>query len=119
MKKICSHKQVRALVISVGVVSQIVKQLAHLNSECFELALQILDGLSGIPQGRSALKDCPQTISNMVRLLMEVSENGIQCSLLIFWAICKLELDECALVAVEAGLAAKLLLVIQSGCSSH
>ena len=48
---------------------------------------------------------------------MKVSENGTQYSLLIFWAICKLELDECALVAVEAGLAAKLLLVIQSGCS--
>ncbi|ONK76029.1 uncharacterized protein A4U43_C03F23090 [Asparagus officinalis] len=117
LKKICSHEQVRTLIVSVGAVSQIVEQLVHLNSECLELALRILDDISGIPEGRIALKDCPQTIPNMVRLLMRVSENCTQFSLSILWAVCKLAPDECAPVAVEAGLAPKLLLVIQSGCS--
>lgn len=118
LSRICSHKQVGALVVSVGAVGQIVEQLGHLNPpESLELALQILDKLSGIPEGRSALKDCPQTIPNMVRLLMRVSENCTQYSLSILWAVCELAPDECASVAVEAGLAAKLLLVIQSGCS--
>ncbi|XP_072974544.1 U-box domain-containing protein 30-like [Typha angustifolia] len=117
LKTICSHKQVQSLVVSVGAVPQLVEQLPNLSPDCLELALRILDELSSIPEGRLALKDCPETIPNAVRLLMRVSEACTQYALSILWAVCKLAPEECASMAVEAGLAAKLLLVIQSGCS--
>ncbi|CAK9177619.1 unnamed protein product [Ilex paraguariensis] len=48
---------------------------------------------------------------------MKVSENCNQFALSILWAVCKLAPEECAALAVDAGLAAKLLMVIQSGCN--
>ncbi|KAI9106745.1 hypothetical protein K1719_022273 [Acacia pycnantha] len=56
-------------------------------------------------------------------LLMEVNESEMEIlsslSLLVglLWAIYKLAPEKCASQAVEAGLAPKLLLVIQSGCN--
>ncbi|OVA08620.1 U box domain [Macleaya cordata] len=117
LKTICSHKQVRNLVVNIGAVPQLVELLPDLNPDCLESALFILDVLSTLPEGRSAMKDCPHTIPNVVRLLMRVSENCTQYALSILWAVCKLAPEECASLAVEAGLAAKLLLVIQSGCN--
>ncbi|KAF8410251.1 hypothetical protein HHK36_002776 [Tetracentron sinense] len=117
LKTICSHKQVRNLVVSIGAVPQLVELLPCLNRDCLELAIFILEVLSTLPEGKSALKDCPNTIPYVVRLLMRVSESCTQYALSILWAVCKLAPEECASLAVEAGLAAKLLLVIQSGCN--
>ncbi|RWW19452.1 hypothetical protein BHE74_00035386 [Ensete ventricosum] len=117
LKAICFHEQVRSLIVSIGAVPQLVELLPNLTPECVELALHILDDLSTIAGGCSALKDCAQTIPNAVRLLMRVSEACTRYALSILWAVCKLAPDECAPLAVEAGLAAKLLLVIQSSYS--
>lgn len=115
LKTICSYSQVRNLVVSIGAVPQIVELLPEMNLDCLEPALKILDHLSTVPEGQLALKESSQTIPNMVRLLMRVSESCTQSALSILWAVCKLDPGECAKIAVEAGLAAKLLLVIQSG----
>lgn len=118
LKSICYHKQqVRGLMVSVGAVPQLVELLPHLNPDCLESALQILHELSSLPEGLVALKDCPQTIPHTVKLLMRISESCTQYALSILWSVCKFAPDECASLAVEAGLAAKLLLVIQSSCS--
>ncbi|KAJ4714694.1 RING-type E3 ubiquitin transferase [Melia azedarach] len=117
LRSICSHKQLRSLVVSIGAVPQLVELLPSLDPDCLELALCILDTLSSIPEGKVALKDCTNTISNMVRLLMRVSENCTQYALSILWSVCKLSPEECSSAAVDAGLAAKLFLVIQSGCN--
>uniref|UniRef100_A0A5B7AJI9 U-box domain-containing protein n=2 Tax=Davidia involucrata TaxID=16924 RepID=A0A5B7AJI9_DAVIN len=117
LKMICSHEPVRNSVVSIGAVRQLVELLPNLNAECLELALYILEILSNLPEGILALKDCPNTIPNMVKLLMKVSESCTQFALSILWAVCKLAPEECASLAVDAGLAAKLLLVIQSGCN--
>nr|GMC66279.1 U-box domain-containing protein 30-like [Ipomoea batatas] len=117
LKLICSHKQVRSLVVSIGAIPQLMELLPGMNPECLELALFILDTLSSVPEGRLALKDCSNTIRTMVKLLMKVSESCTQYALSILWSVCKLSPEECSSVAVDAGLAAKLLLVIQSGCS--
>ncbi|XP_057999041.1 uncharacterized protein LOC131177891 [Hevea brasiliensis] len=58
------------------------------------------------------------TIPNVVTLLMKVSESCTQLALSILWAVCKLAPEECAALAVEAGLATKLLLLMQSSCTS-
>uniref|UniRef100_A0A1D1Z335 U-box domain-containing protein n=1 Tax=Anthurium amnicola TaxID=1678845 RepID=A0A1D1Z335_9ARAE len=116
LRTICSHRQLGSSAVTVGAVPQLVELLPGLNPDCLEAALQILDSLSAIPEGTQALKDCPQTIPNMVRLLMRVSEGCTQFALSILWMVCKHSPEECAPQAVEAGLAAKLLLVIQSGC---
>lgn len=117
LRTICLHKEVRGLIVRIGAVPQLVDLLPSLDPECLELALFILDALSTLPEGRSALKDCSNTIPNTVRLLMRISENCTQYALSILWSVCKLAPEECSSAAVDAGLAAKLLLVIQSGCS--
>ncbi|KAK1422068.1 hypothetical protein QVD17_24935 [Tagetes erecta] len=116
IKSICSHKQVRSLIVRTGVIPQLVEMLPSLKHDCLELALCILDDLSTVTEGQRALSDSACTIPNMVRVLMKVSENCTQHALSILWSICKVSPQEYALVAVDVGLAAKLLLVIQSGC---
>ncbi|KAF3439079.1 hypothetical protein FNV43_RR17354 [Rhamnella rubrinervis] len=117
LRTICLHKEVRGLIVRLGAVAQLVELLPALDPNCLELALFILDSLSSLQEGRLALKDCSNTIPNMVRLLMRISESCTQYALSILWSVCKLAPEECSSVAVDAGLAAKLLLVIQSGCS--
>lgn len=117
LKLICSHEQVRSSIVSIGTVPQLVQVLPHLNPECLELALYVLEILSSLPEGGLALKNCPTAIPAIVKLLMKVSESCTQFALSILWAVCKLAPEECAALAVDAGLAAKLLLVIQSGCN--
>lgn len=117
LKLISTHEKVRGLIVSIGAIPQLVELIPALNPECVELALFVLDVLSSVPEGRQALKDCSKTIPYVVKLLMKVSENCTQHTLSILWAVCKLSPEECSPVAVDAGLAAKLLLVIQSGCS--
>ncbi|KZV21657.1 U-box domain-containing protein 30-like [Dorcoceras hygrometricum] len=117
LKLICTHKQVGSLMVTVGAVPQLIELILGLNPECTDLALFILDALSSVPEGRQALKDCSNTISIMVKLLMRLSESSTGYVLSILLTICQLYPEECSLVAVDASLAAKLLLVIQSGCS--
>ncbi|KAK8673913.1 hypothetical protein V6N13_112222 [Hibiscus sabdariffa] len=117
LRSICLHEQAMSLIVSIGAVPQLVELLPALEPDCLELALFILDTLSSLSEGKAALKDCINTIPNMVRLLMRVSESCTQYALSILWCVCKLAPEECSSVAVEAGLAAKLLLVIQSGCN--
>ncbi|XP_051128980.1 U-box domain-containing protein 30-like [Andrographis paniculata] len=115
LKLISMHKQVRSLIVSIGAVPQLVELIPILNPECVELALFILDMLSSEPEGRQALKDCPNAIPNAVKLLMRISESCTEYALSILWSVCKVSPEECSLIAVDAGLAAKLLLVLQSG----
>jgi hypothetical protein len=116
-KVLSSHESVRNSVISIGAIPQLIEILPNLNNECLEIALYILEILSTIEEGKLALKECPNIIPNVVKMLMRVSENCTQFALSILWAIYKLAPEECASKAVEAGLASKLLLVIQSGCN--
>lgn len=117
LKIACTRESVRSSVVRIGAVPQLIQLLPTLNNECLEIALHILEVLSTLPEGRLALKECPNIIPNVVKLLMRVSESCTQFALSILWAIYKLAPEECAPKAVEAGLAAKLLLVIQSGCN--
>ncbi|GLU13422.1 hypothetical protein SLE2022_300600 [Rubroshorea leprosula] len=116
LRSICLLKEVRSLIVRIGAVSQLVELLPALEPDCLELVLFVLDTLSSLPEGRGSLKDCPNTIPNLVRLLMRFSESCTQYALSILWSVCKLAPEECSSVAVEAGLGAKLLL-IQCGCN--
>ncbi|KAA0064461.1 hypothetical protein IC582_015438 [Cucumis melo] len=117
LKALCSQEPVRNSLVSIGAIPQLIEILPNFDPECLELALHVLDSLSSLSEGRVALKDCPNTIPNLVKLLMRISESCTQLALSILWSVCKLAPEECASQAVEAGLAAKLLLVIQSGCN--
>ncbi|EEF52259.1 U-box domain-containing protein 30 [Ricinus communis] len=117
LRSLCLHESIRSPVVSIGAIPQLVELLPTLNNECLELALYILDVLSTIPEGKLALKDCANTIPTVVKLLMKVSDNCTQLGLSVLWAVCQLAPEESAALAVEAGLAAKLLLVIQSDCN--
>lgn len=118
LKPISVHKQVRSLMVSIGAVPQLVDILPSLDPECLELALFVLDALCTDVEGRVAVKDSANTIPYTVRVLMRVSENCTNYALSILWSVCKLAPEECSPLAVEVGLAAKLLLVIQSGCDA-
>lgn len=117
LKCVCSHESVRGSVISLGAIPLLIEILPSLSNECLEVALCILEVLSTLSEGKMALKKCPNIIPNVVKLLMRVSERCTQFALSILLAIYKLAPEECASQAVEAGLAVKLLLVIQSGCN--
>ncbi|KAL6544967.1 U-box domain-containing protein 30 [Orobanche minor] len=116
LKLICTHEQVRALIVSIGAIPQLLELIPVLNPDCVELALFIIDTLTSVPEGRQALRDCSNTIPAMVKLIMKISESCTDSALSILSAVCKLCPEECSLIAVDAGLAAKLLLLIQSGC---
>ncbi|GKD30117.1 U-box domain-containing protein 30-like protein [Tanacetum coccineum] len=118
LKIISSQESLGSSIISIGGAPQLVEMLPHFNSECLELALYVLGILSSIPEGALALKNCASTIPNLVKLLMKISEICTQYALSILWEICNLSPEESAATAVNAGLAAKLLLVIQSGCNA-
>jgi hypothetical protein len=118
LSSICAaHAPARTMIVSIGAVAQLVELLPELATECVEPALDVLDALSALPEGRAALRDCPRTIPNAVRLLMRVSEPCTRRALSMLRLLCRMAPEECARAAVEAGLAAKLLLVIQSGCA--
>ncbi|RDX61603.1 U-box domain-containing protein 30, partial [Mucuna pruriens] len=109
---ICSHESVRSSVISLGAIPLLIELLPSLSNDCLEIALYIVEVLSTLPEGKMALKECPNIVPNVVKLLMRVSERCTQFALSILWAIYKLAPEECASQAVEAGLAAKLLLFL-------
>ncbi|KAG9129403.1 hypothetical protein Leryth_024235 [Lithospermum erythrorhizon] len=117
LKLVCLHKSVLNVVVSIGSIPQLIELLPGLNLECLELTLFILEALSSVPEGRGSLKECLATIPNLVKLIMRYSEVCTEYALSILWSVCKLSPEECSSIAVDAGLAAKLLLVIQSGCS--
>lgn len=117
LKIIGSQESLRSSIIRIGGVVHLVEMLPHFNSECLELSLYVLDVLSSIPEGVLALKNCSNTIPYLVRLLMKISEICTQYALSILWEVCKLSPEEFTAIAVNHGLAAKLLLVIQSGCN--
>ncbi|CAA7387697.1 unnamed protein product [Spirodela intermedia] len=119
LRFICySHHQVRPVVVSVGAVPSLVERLPDLNRDCMESAWEILSALAEAPQGLQALRSCSQAVPNAVRVLMRVSEACTRHALSVLSAVCKSSPEECGSQAVEAGLAAKLLLVIQSDCSA-
>ncbi|KAL1562539.1 U-box domain-containing protein 30 [Salvia divinorum] len=117
LKSISTLKEARSLIVSIGAIPHLLELIPVLNPECVELALSMLDILSSVPQGKQALKDCSNTIPTMVKLLMRITECCTDYALSILCSVCNLSAQECSLRAVDAGLAAKLLLVIQSGCS--
>lgn len=117
LKKISMYEMVRISIVNIGAIPTLVEMLPSLSAESLELALDVLEVLSTLPEGRLALKECPNTIPNVVKLLMKISKSCTQSALSILWAIFEIAPEECAALAVDAGLAAKLLLVIQSGCS--
>ncbi|KAL8231895.1 hypothetical protein R6Q57_001673 [Mikania cordata] len=117
LKIISSQESLGKSIITIGGVQHLVEMLPHFNSECLELSLFVLGILSSIPEGALALKKCSNTIPNLVKLLMKISENCTRNALSILWEVCKLSPEEFTTIAVNAGLAAKLLLVIQSGCN--
>ncbi|XP_042426445.1 U-box domain-containing protein 30-like [Zingiber officinale] len=114
LKSVSFHEHVRSLIVSIGAVPQLVERLPNLLPDCLEPALHILDNLSATAEGQMALKNCPQTIPIAVKLLM-TSEACTRHGVSILWNIINLAPDVCASLAIEAGLGAKLLFVIQSG----
>ena len=119
LRSLCSNESIKKQLVSIGAVAKLGGALSSFNGDGLESALYILEVLSSLPEGRLALKDCEETIKKLVKLLMKVSEICTEFALSILWAVFKVAPEECAVVAVDAGLAAKLLLVIQSGCNKE
>lgn len=121
LKTICTKRhETKGLLVGLGVVPNLV-DLVSANSNfssqpnLLEHALQILHEISSTLDGRVAIKECKNAVRNLVWVIMSVSEACTRCSMNVLWAVCEMA-PECAGSAVEAGLAAKLLLAMQSGC---
>ncbi|KAJ1697206.1 hypothetical protein LUZ63_005718 [Rhynchospora breviuscula] len=122
LKSICTKRpETRGLLVGLGAVPKLV-DLISANSnlsqpDLLESAFQILEIISSILDGRVAIKECKNVIPNLVRMIMRVSEECTRCSMNVLSSVWEMAPEECAKSAVEAGLAAKLLLVMQSGCA--
>jgi U-box domain len=121
LKSICTKRpETKESLVGLGVVPNLVDLLSANSNlsqpNLLEHALQILHEVSSTMEGRVAIKECKNAVQNLVWVIMSVSEECTRYSMNVLWAVCEMA-PECAGSAVEAGLAAKLLLVIQSGCS--
>jgi hypothetical protein len=106
------HRPARSMIVSVDAVQQLGELLPELATECIKTALDILDALSAVPEGRKALKGCLWTIPNVVHLLMRVSEACTRQALSMLWTVWRMDPKECAPAAIETGLTMKPLLVM-------
>ncbi|EPS62467.1 hypothetical protein M569_12322, partial [Genlisea aurea] len=120
LKSMALHEKLHTLMVEIGAVPQLVELCStpSWNPDCVELSLFVLDALSARPEGRRALKECPKTVPVAAKLLMRISEECTGHALSILSSACRgAAPEECVpTTAVDAGLAAKLLLVMQSGC---
>ncbi|KAJ3672805.1 hypothetical protein LUZ60_006179 [Juncus effusus] len=124
LKTICINRpETKGLLVGLGAVPHLMDLLSPssnpLPPDCVESVLNILEEISTVSEGKVAVKECKNGIQNLVRMIMRVSEACTKCSMNVLWEVCQLAPDECAGSAVDAGLAAKLLLVMQSGCGSE
>ncbi|KAL9225650.1 hypothetical protein vseg_001549 [Gypsophila vaccaria] len=117
--RMSQHHSLLSSILTINAIPHLLHlfSFSSLNPDCSHLALSVLNNLASLQEGTLALKDFPPTIPTLVNLLMRVSETCTQLALSILCQVCNLAPQECAPTAVEAGLAAKLLLVIQSGCN--
>ncbi|KAG6432537.1 hypothetical protein SASPL_104117 [Salvia splendens] len=84
-----------------------------------ERAVAVLESVASCTEGRGAIGEDRECVAETVRRLMKCSAAATEHGIAVLWSVCCLARDESAQeTAAEANGLTKVLLVMQSGCSS-
>ncbi|XP_020573698.1 protein transport protein SEC31-like [Phalaenopsis equestris] len=114
----------RLWMVKEGVVPALVRVLkaeAHISpAATAEKAIILLEAVSGIAEGRSAICEAAEECLGAVLLrMMKVGREGMEAAVAVLWSVCHRFRDRRAVeaVAAENGGAMKILVLMQSNCS--
>ncbi|KAK8947777.1 U-box domain-containing protein 27 [Platanthera guangdongensis] len=117
-------RRARLRMVREGIVPAAVKVLMAEASvapaSTAEKALRLLEGASGIAEGRSAIcQASEECLGAVLHRMMKVGREGMEAAMTVLWNVCQRFQDRRAMEAVtaDAGGMTKILLLMQSNCS--
>ncbi|PUZ76001.1 hypothetical protein GQ55_1G255900 [Panicum hallii var. hallii] len=117
---IAATRRARAEMVRLGAVPAAVRVLAA-DAGCPAQALRVLEAAVGCAEGRAAICESAETaVPAVVSRMMKGGMGGAEAAVSVLWAVCHRYRDRRAVAAAagcEGGLA-RLLLLMQSGCSA-
>ncbi|RLM77885.1 U-box domain-containing protein 27-like [Panicum miliaceum] len=117
---IAATRRARAEMVRLGAVPAAVRVLAA-DAGCPAQALRVLEAAVGCAEGRAAIcKSAETAVPAVVSRMMKGGMGGAEAAVSVLWAVCHRYRDRRAVAAAagcEGGLA-RLLLLMQSGCSA-
>ncbi|RCV06720.1 hypothetical protein SEVIR_1G190000v4 [Setaria viridis] len=117
---IAATRRARAEMVRLGAVPAAVRVLTA-DAGCPVQALRVLEAAAGCAEGRAAICESAETaVPAVVSRMMKGGTGGGEAAVSVLWAVCHRYRDRRAVAAAagcEGGLA-RLLLLMQSGCSA-
>ncbi|PAN06380.1 hypothetical protein PAHAL_1G260200 [Panicum hallii] len=117
---IAATRRARAEMVRLGAVPAAVRVLSA-DAGCPAQALRVLEAAVGCAEGRAAICESAETaVPAVVSRMMKGGMGGAEAAVSVLWAVCHRYRDRRAVAAAagcEGGLA-RLLLLMQSGCSA-
>ncbi|OEL31830.1 U-box domain-containing protein 29 [Dichanthelium oligosanthes] len=117
---IAATRRARAEMVRLGAVPAAVRVLSA-DAGCPEQALRVLEAAVGCADGRAAICESAETaVPAVVSRMMKGGMGGAEAAVSVLWAVCHRYRDRRAVAAAAAceGGLARLLLLMQSGCSA-
>ncbi|RLN09126.1 U-box domain-containing protein 27-like [Panicum miliaceum] len=117
---IAATRRARAEMVRLGAVPAAVRVLAA-DAGCPAQALRVLEAAVGCAEGRAAVCESAETtVPAVVSRMMKGGMGGAEAAVSVLWAVCHRYRDRRAVAAAAAceGGLARLLLLMQSGCSA-
>ncbi|CAL5057857.1 unnamed protein product [Urochloa decumbens] len=116
---VAATRRARAEMVRLGAVRAAVRVLAD-DAGCPAQALRVLEAAVGCAEGRAAICEAAEAaVPAVVSRMMKGGTGGAEAAVSVLWAVCHRYRDRRAVAAAavcEGGLA-RLLLLMQSGCS--
>ncbi|KAG2651457.1 U-box domain-containing protein 27-like [Panicum virgatum] len=117
---IAATRRARAEMVRLGAVPAAVRVLTA-DAGCPAQALRVLEAAVGCAEGRAAICESAETaVPAVVSRMMKGGMGGAEAAVSVLWAVCHRYRDRRAVAAAAAceGGLARLLLLMQSGCSA-
>ncbi|CAO2039140.1 unnamed protein product [Urochloa humidicola] len=116
---VAATRRARAEMVRLGAVPAAVRVLVD-DAGCPVKALRVLEAAVGCAEGRAAICEAAETaVPVVVSRMMKGGTGGAEAAVSVLWAVCHRYRDRRAVAAAAAceGGLARLLLLMQSGCS--
>ncbi|CAN6278782.1 unnamed protein product [Urochloa humidicola] len=116
---VAATRRARAEMVRLGAVPAAVRVLVD-DAGCPAQALGVLEAAVGCAEGRAAICESAETaVPAVVSRMMKGGTGGAEAAVSVLWAVCHRYRDRRAVAAAAAceGGLARLLLLMQSGCS--
>ncbi|CAO2046087.1 unnamed protein product [Urochloa humidicola] len=116
---VAATRRARAEMVRLGAVPAAVRVLVD-DAGCPVKAMRVLEAAVGCAEGRAAICEAAETaVPVVVSRMMKGGTGGAEAAVSVLWAVCHRYRDRRAVAAAAAceGGLARLLLLMQSGCS--